>query len=80
MKSHSYPEFSYREMANISRGPTFGDFFTHRRVDAGQHGYKTAERSFSMTENELFGLVFAKTGSINSGTEYMSAGSPLPLY
>jgi hypothetical protein len=26
------------------------------------------ERSFSMTENERFGLVFAKTGSINSGT------------
>ncbi len=25
-------------------------------------------RSFSMTENERFGLVFAKTGSINSGT------------
>jgi hypothetical protein len=26
------------------------------------------KRSFSMTENERFGLVFAKTGSINSGT------------
>ncbi len=26
------------------------------------------KRSFSMTENEHFGLVFAKTGSINSGT------------
>ncbi len=25
------------------------------------------ERSFSITENERFGLVFAKTGSINSG-------------
>jgi hypothetical protein len=26
------------------------------------------KRSFPMTENERFGLVFAKTGSINSGT------------
>ncbi len=26
------------------------------------------KRSFSMTENERFGLVFANTGSINSGT------------
>jgi hypothetical protein len=26
------------------------------------------KRSFCMTENERFGLVFAKTGSINSGT------------
>ncbi len=26
------------------------------------------KRSFSMTENERLGLVFAKTGSINSGT------------
>ncbi len=25
------------------------------------------KRSFSMTENERFGLVFVKTGSINSG-------------
>ncbi len=28
------------------------------------------KRSFSMTENEHFGLVFAKTGSINSGSKY----------
>ncbi len=27
------------------------------------------KRSFCMTENERFGLVFKKTGSINSGTE-----------
>jgi hypothetical protein len=27
------------------------------------------KRSFAMTENEQFGLVFAKTGSIISGTE-----------
>jgi hypothetical protein len=27
----------------------------------------SSKRSFSMTENERFGLVFAKTGSINSG-------------
>ncbi len=27
------------------------------------------KRSFCMTENERFGLVFTKTGSINSGTE-----------
>jgi hypothetical protein len=38
-------------------------------------------RSFCMTENERFGLVFVKTGSINSGTEGeppnpVSAGSP----
>ncbi len=26
------------------------------------------KRSFSMSENERFGLVFAKSGSINSGT------------
>ncbi len=26
------------------------------------------KRSFSMTENERFGLVFGNTGSINSGT------------
>jgi hypothetical protein len=26
------------------------------------------KRSFSMSENERFGLVFAKTGYINSGT------------
>ncbi len=26
------------------------------------------KRSFCMTENERFGLVFGKTGSINSGT------------
>jgi hypothetical protein len=26
------------------------------------------KRSFSMTENERFGLAFANTGSINSGT------------
>jgi hypothetical protein len=26
------------------------------------------KRSFSMTENERFGIVFVKTGSINSGT------------
>ncbi len=29
-------------------------------------------RSFSVIQNERFGLVFAKTGSINSGTEEMS--------
>jgi hypothetical protein len=27
------------------------------------------KRSFSMTENDRFGLVFAKTGSVNSGTD-----------
>ncbi len=27
------------------------------------------KRSFSMTKNERFGLVFLKTGSINSGTD-----------
>ncbi len=26
--------------------------------------------SFTITENERFGLVFAKTGSINSGTDF----------
>ncbi len=29
-------------------------------------------RSFLVIENERFGLVFAKTGSINSGTEFSS--------
>ncbi len=28
------------------------------------------KRSFCMTENERFGLVFTKTGSINSGTVF----------
>jgi hypothetical protein len=28
------------------------------------------KRSFSVIENERFGLVFVKTGFINSGTEY----------
>ncbi len=31
-------------------------------------------RSFSMTKNERIGLVFAKTGSINSGTEHRAGG------
>ncbi len=31
------------------------------------------KRSFSMIENESFGLNFAKTGSINSGTGDMEA-------
>ncbi len=31
------------------------------------------KRSFSMTENERFGLVFANTGSINSGTGIVDA-------
>jgi hypothetical protein len=30
------------------------------------------KRSFCMTENERFGLVLVKTGSINSGTEGLS--------
>jgi hypothetical protein len=29
------------------------------------------KRSFSVIENERFGLVFAKTGSINSGMGYL---------
>jgi hypothetical protein len=33
--------------------------------------------SFSITENERFGLVFAKTGSINSGTGGKTLGSEL---
>jgi hypothetical protein len=39
---------------------------------------KTSQkRSFSMTENERFGLVFANTGSINSGTGIAAALEPL---
>jgi hypothetical protein len=30
------------------------------------------KRSFSITENERFGLVFVQTGSINSGTELIT--------
>jgi hypothetical protein len=30
------------------------------------------KRSLCMTENERFGLVFTKTGSINSGTVFIS--------
>jgi hypothetical protein len=33
----------------------------------------STKRWFSMTENERFGLVFAKTGSINSGTGIKSS-------
>ncbi len=29
------------------------------------------KRSFSITENDRFGLVFVKTGSINSGTGFV---------
>jgi len=32
------------------------------------------KRSFSMTENERFGLDFANTGSINSGTGFSMSG------
>jgi hypothetical protein len=39
------------------------------------------KRSFSMTENERFGLVLAKTGSINSGTGLIERfGGMLPLF
>ncbi len=31
------------------------------------------KRSYSMTKNERFGLVFANTGSINSGTGEIEA-------
>ncbi len=33
------------------------------------------KRSFCMTENERFGLVFTKKGSINSGTALLRRGS-----
>ena len=36
-----------------------------------------SKRSFSMTENERFGLVFAKTGSINSGTVQSIRSKPI---
>jgi hypothetical protein len=32
-------------------------------------GKKSPKQSFSVMQNERFGLVFAKTGSINSGTD-----------
>jgi hypothetical protein len=34
-----------REIENISRDPTFGDFchYPHRGVDAGRHGFKNTE-------------------------------------
>jgi hypothetical protein len=35
------------------------------------------KRSFCMTENERFGLVFTKTGSINSGTGVVDTGGKL---
>jgi hypothetical protein len=31
------------------------------------------KRSFCITENERFGLVFTKTGSVNSGTEVVAS-------
>ncbi len=36
------------------------------------------KRLFSMTENERFGLDFAKTCSINSGTGLSQEASPVP--
>ncbi len=36
------------------------------------------KRSFSVIENERFGLVFSKTGSMNSGT-VLSHIAPLPF-
>ncbi len=36
------------------------------------------KRSFCMTENERFGLVFVKTGSINSGTG-AEKGTVIPI-
>ncbi len=38
------------------------------------------KRSFSMSENERFGLVFAKTGSINSGTVHIFFAQSLNAY
>jgi hypothetical protein len=38
------------------------------------------KRSFSMTENERFGLVFVNTGSINSGTGLdLTLGQTVPI-
>ena len=36
-------------------------------------------RSFFMTKNERIGLVFAKTGSINSGTEHRAGGGGVSI-
>ncbi len=35
------------------------------------------KRSFSITENERFGLVFVNTGSINSGTDIANVLDPV---
>jgi hypothetical protein len=41
---------------------------TSARIYRPKFAKTSLKRSFSMTENERFGFVFAKTGSINSGT------------
>ncbi len=40
----------------------------------------STKRSFSMSENERFGLFFAKTGSINSGTVHIFFAQSLNAY
>ncbi len=39
-------------------------------------GKTSPERSFSVMQNERIGLVFPKTGSINSGTRVAKAKPP----
>ncbi len=42
---------------------------------------KTSQNArFLLSENERFGLVFVKTGSINSGTEHTLSGSMCPKF
>jgi hypothetical protein len=56
----------YKEMSSILAVPEIIDLIFGKTIP---------KRSYSMTENERFGLVFANTGSINSGT-----GQWAPLY
>jgi hypothetical protein len=69
-KLSEYAEFYSADSPNIcnanqnSRMPEFIDPIFAKEC---------SKHSFSMTENERFGLVFAKTGSINSGTELFSS-------
>jgi hypothetical protein len=43
-------------------------FFTVPEIIDPVFTKTSPKRSFNMTENERFGLVFTKTGSVNSGT------------
>ncbi len=64
LKSALWPRAPFVELAQKSPVPEFIDPVFMKT---------SPKRSFSVIQNERFGLVFAKTGSIISGTELRSA-------